>query len=171
MNADTPRPSMRRAEFITPPNLLKEKLGNGGLDEAVLEQAQKLVDDAGIDFLPTGQRYLVGLQEGIRLASVQSGNIDDEALIATMIYPAMQLKGNSGMFGYPLITTVSGKLVQFLEMIHRPDDDALDVISGFAAALQAIMLLGEKASEMEEHGEDLVVALEDACRRYFEKYI
>ncbi|HEY8963058.1 MAG TPA: hypothetical protein VIN59_01210 [Alphaproteobacteria bacterium] len=167
MNPET----LRRAEFITPANTLKAKLGSGGLDENVLEQAQKLVDDAGIDFLPTGQRYLVSLQEAIRLASVQSGNIDDEALIATMIYPAMQLKGNGGMFGYPLVTLVAGKLVQFLEMIRTPDEDALDIVGGFAAAIQAIMLLGEKAAEVAEHGEDLSDALDDACRRYFEKYI
>jgi len=166
MTTETPR----RAEFIMPGNILKTKLGSGGLDEAILEQAQKLIDESGIDFLPAAQRFLVALQEGIRLSAAHDGRFDDEALIATMLYPAMQLKGNGGMFGYPMITAVGTRLVKFLETIRTPDDDALDIVGGFATALQAIMLLGEKAAEIEEHGQDLTEALDDACARYFEKY-
>ncbi|MCB1537839.1 MAG: hypothetical protein H6865_07195 [Rhodospirillales bacterium] len=167
---DMNREPLRRAEFITPPNTLKVKAGAGGLDERILEKAQKLIETSNVDFLPIGQRFLTALQEGLRMTQLQRGAIEDETLIVTMLYPAMQLKANGGMFGYPLITAVAGRLVRFLEFLHEPNHDALDVINGFINALQAIMLMGEGAEEISEHGSELYSALDEACKRFYEKY-
>jgi hypothetical protein len=156
--SDNNRTPLRRAEFITPPNTLKMKAGSGGLDAHIIEEAQRLIEESDVDFLPIGQRYLTALQEGMRMTESRRGDIDDEALIATMLYPAMQLKANGGMFGYPLVTT------------REPNTDAMDIVNGFSNALQAILLLGETASEISEHGSDLSEALDEACKRYFEKY-
>jgi hypothetical protein len=57
-----------------------------------------------------------------------------------------------------------------LEYIPVPDADAMDVVNGFANALQAILLMGERTGEVSEHGGDLYGALDDACERYFEKH-
>lgn len=168
--SDHRREPMRRAEFITPPNTLKLKAGSGGLDQKIIEKAQKMIDESGIDFVPIGQRYLVALTEGIRLTETRRREVEDETLIATMLYPAMQLKANGGMFKYPLITLVAAKLIRFLEHIKEPNDDAMDIINGFATSLQAIMLMGEKSTEVNEHGEELTQALDEACERYFERY-
>lgn len=164
------REPLRRAEFITPPNTLKLKAGSGGLDEKIIAKAQEMIDNSEVDFLPLGQRYLTALQEGIRMTEARRGEVEDETLIATMLYPAMQLKANGGMFGYPLITSVAGRLIRFLEHLREPNQDALDIIYGFANSVQAIMLLGEKTQEVYEHGGELSDALDDACARYFEKY-
>jgi hypothetical protein len=164
------RAKHRQAEFITPPNQLKLKVGSGGLDERIIEMAQNLIDKTDFDFLPTGQRYLTALQEGIRLTGTKRGEIDGEALISTMIHPAMQLKANGAMFGYPLITVVSARLILFLEQIAAPNSEALDVVNGFANALQAIMLMGERGKDMGNRGTQLTEALDEAVRRYFERY-
>lgn len=165
-----PRQPLRRAEFITPPNALKNKVGSGGLDEKIIEKAQRMIEDSGVDFLPIGQRYLSALLEGMRLSESKRGQIDNEALIATMLYPAMQLKANGGMFGYPMITSVAARLILFLEHLPEPNPDAMDIINGFYNAMQAIMLIGESASSMTEHGEDLSQALDEACAKFFERY-
>lgn len=170
MSDHNPREPHRKAEFIVPPNTLKMKAGSGGLDEKIIEKAQKMIDNSGVDFIPIGQRYLVALNEGIRLTESRRRELDDEALIATMLYPAMQLKANGGMFKYPLVTTVAARLIRFLENIKEPNDDAMDIINGFATSLQAIMLMGEKHSEVAEHGNELTAALDEACDRYFERY-
>ncbi len=164
------REKLRRAEFITPPNTLKLKAGNGGLDERILEKAQRMIENSEVDFLPIGQRYLTALQEGIRMSQTRRGEIEDETLIVTMLYPAMQLKANGGMFGYPLITAVAARLIRFLEYLREPNQDALDIVGGFFNSLQAIMLMGEKTQEISEHGSELYTALDEACERYFEKY-
>lgn len=164
------REPLRKAEFITPPNTLKMKAGSGGLDEKIIEKAQKMIDQSGVDFIPLGQRYLVALNEGIRLTETRRTELDNEALIATMLYPAMQLKANGGMFRYPLITSVAARLIRFLERISEPNDDAMDIINGFATSLQAIMLMGEKNADVVDHGNELYAALDEACDRFFERY-
>ena len=167
---DYPSEPRRRAEFIFPANTLKAKAGSGGLDETLIDKAQKLIDTSRVDFMPIGQRYLSSLQEGIKTARGGRGQIDDEALIATMLYPAMQLKANGGMFRFPLITSMAARLVRFLEQLRLPDDDALEIVSAFADSLNAILMMGEKAQEISQHGGDLYQALDDACARYFVKY-
>lgn len=165
-----PSEPRRRAEFIFPPNSLKAKVGAGGLDETVIMKAQKVIDESTIDFVPIGQRYLTSLQEGIRTSETRRGQLETETLIATMLYPAMQLKANGGMFGYPLVTSVAARLIRFLEYLKDMNDDAIDIIKGFFDSLQAILLMGENAKQVSEHGDELYIALDEACARYFEKH-
>ena len=165
-----PNDSRRKAEVLFPPNTLKAKAGSGGLDASVIEKAQKIIDESGIDFIPTGQRYMASLQEGMKTVKAKRGVVDDESLIATMLYPSMQLKANGGMFGYPLITSVAARLIRFLEQIREPDDDALEIVTGFCNTINAIMLMGERDRKVASRGDDLYVALDEACQRYFEKH-
>ncbi len=167
---DYPREPRRRAEILFPPNTLKAKVGSGGIDEKLILKAQKVIEETKIDFLPIGQRYLAALQEGMRTTQSSRGRVDDESLIATMLYPAMQLKANGGMFGYPLVTAVAARLIRFLEQIHDTNDDALGVVSGFVDTLTAILLMGEGNRKILDHTSDLHAALDDACTRYFEKH-
>lgn len=165
-----PNEPRRRAEFIFPPNTLKAKVGSGGLDERIILKAQRVIDESGVDFLPIGKRYLASLQEGMRTAASSRGKVDDEALIATMIYPAMQLKANGGMFGYPDVTAVAARLIRFLEYLREPNTDAIDLVKVFTDSLQAILIMGDKGRSISSHSDDLNMALDDACKRYFEKY-
>jgi hypothetical protein len=167
---DYPREPRRKAEFIFPPNTLKAKVGSGGIDERLIEKAQKMIEESKVDFIPIGHRYLISLQEGVRTTQAKRGMVDDESLIATMLYPAMQLKANGGMFGYPLVTSVAARLIRFLEHIREPNDDAIEVVTGFTDALQAILLMGESNKKVVQHGDDLYLALDEACSRYFEKH-
>lgn len=160
----------RKAEFITPPNLLKQKVGFGGLNDEILSRAQALLENHAMDFRPLGEMYLTSMANGISYARrVAQPSEDNEALIATMLYPAMQLKANGGMFHYPLITEIADKLIQFLEVIERPDQDALEIVQAFHTSLRAV-LLGQVKGKGGKYGEDLKNALVDACFRYFERY-
>lgn len=150
---------------------LKEKLGDGGLNSRVIELAQRMIDNAGIDFLPLGQRFLVGLQEGARIAATRYGEGDDEGLVNAMLFPAVQLKANGGMFGYPLVTAVAGRLVRFLEYVDSVNEDMLEVVGGFITALQALLMLhSQSRREAEPQGVELYKALDEACARYFQRY-
>lgn len=167
---DYPREPRRRAEILYPPNTLKAKVGHGGIDEKLILKAQKIIEETKVDFLPIGQRYLSSLQEGIRTTRTNRGKMDEEGLIATMLYPAMQLKANGGMFGYPLVTAVAARLIRFLEHIHDCNEDALEVVSAYTDALSAILLMGEGNKQVVDHASDLHSALDEACVRYFEKH-
>lgn len=158
---------LRKAEFIKPPNLIKVKVGSGGLSDQIIEKAQKILTEDNTDFKPIAESYLGAIRTSLELA--QSGNqMSDEAIIASILYPAVQLKANGGMFNFPVITTIADKLVQFLEVIKRPDLEAIEIITGFHTAIKAV-LVGNLKGEITQSSEELIMALNDACVRYFSK--
>lgn len=162
----TPR---RKAEFIKPPNTLKAKVGSGGLSEDILDKAQALLENNTVDFSPLGEMYLSNLMRGIEKACDMDRGDDTEQIISLMIYPAMQLKANGSMFHYPLVTSVADKLVQYLEVIIEPDEDAVEIVMAFHTTLRAI-IMGRITGDGGRHGQELMDALVAACQRYFERY-
>lgn len=158
----------RNVEFIVPPNTLKQKVGSGGLSDEILEKAQKLLENNTVDFQPLAEMYLGSLMKGIEAAQARTASQDNEFLITSMLYPAMQLKANGGMFKYPLVTTMSDKLIQFLEVLDTPDEEAVELVIAFHTTIRAVVL-GKIVGDGGAHGRELVKALDDACTRYFEK--
>lgn len=163
----TPR---RKAEFIKLPNLLRAKVGTGGLSEAVLDKAQALLENNTVDFRPLGEMYLDSLARGVyRARDADAARSDAEELIAGMLYPAMQLKANGGMFHYPLVTAVADRLIQYLEVIEKADADALEIVLAFHTSIRAI-LMGKITGDGGRYGSELIDVLSDACMRYFDKH-
>lgn len=158
----------RKAEFIRPPNTLKAKVGSGGLSEDILNKAQALLENNAIDFQPLAEMYLANMMKGIERARAEPDG-DSENIIAAMLYPSMQLKANGGMFHYPLVTKISDKLVQFLEVIAVPDEDAVEIVLAFHTTIRAVVM-GRVSGSGGKHGAELMHALDDACRRYFDRY-
>lgn len=165
----TPR---RQARFINPPNNLKSKAGNGGLNESILEKAQALLERNSDEFPPMAWRLLKQLEEAIRQAEAAANDNknanDAEDRINAIIYPAMQLKANGGMFKYPLVTKIADRLVQFLEVIEKPDEEVLEICHAFHTTIDAVMA-GRIQGGGGEYGDELTEALIKACIRYFDK--
>jgi hypothetical protein len=158
----------RKAVFIKPLNTLRAKVGYGGLNEEILNKAEAVIENNSVDFLPMAEMYLSGIMRGIERAGNPSPGDEDETLIAGMIYPAIQLKANGGMFRYSLVSRIGDMLIQFLEVIAAPDKDAIEIVLAFHTTMRTILKsrisgLGGK------HGDELKQALESACRRYFER--
>lgn len=163
------REPKRQAEYIQPPNTLKAKVGSGGLSEEILEKAQALLENNAVDFQPLAEMYLGSMMKGIEAANDPDNDNDSETVIAAMLYPAMQLKANGGMFHYPLVTMIADKLVQFLEVIEEADIDAVEIALAFHTTIRAV-ILGKITGTGGRHGEELIAALDEACMRYFDKY-
>jgi hypothetical protein len=159
----------RKAEFIKPVNTLKTKVGYGGLGADILIKAQAVLENNTVDFQPLAEMYLDAMMRAIEYASNPPEGEDNETLIAGMLYPAMQLKANGGIFRYPLVTRISEKLLQFLAVIAEPDKDAIEIVRAFHTTLRAV-LMARVAGSGGKSGDALMQALEDACLRYFELY-
>ncbi|MDB5491125.1 MAG: hypothetical protein JWO78_974 [Micavibrio sp.] len=162
----TPR---RKAEFIRPPNTLKAKVGSGGLSEEILNKAQTLLENNAAEFGPLADLYFTSLMRGVEMARLDQAPDDNENVIAHIIYPAMQLKANGGMFHYQLVTRAADKLIQFLEVIEKPDEEALEIVVAFLTTIRAIVN-SKITGDGGRHGRDLIDALNHACMRYFEKH-
>ena len=160
----------RKADFHLPPNNMKFKVGQGGLSDDILDKAQALLENNTTDFRPLGEMYLDSMMRGINaVKSSPDGKTNDEAIIAAILFPAMQLKANGGMFHYNLVTSISDRLIQFLEVIDEVDQDALEIVMAFHTTIRAV-LLGQIRGHGGQRGADLMQALIDACFRYFEKH-
>lgn len=159
----------RKAEFIKPPNILKAKVGTGGLSDEILDKAQELLENNTVDFLPLAEMYLDTMMKGIEIAKNASSSDNQEEVIAGILYPGMQLKANGGMFHYQLVTVISDKFIQFLEVVEEADIEVIEIALAFHTTIRAIVM-GRIKGDGGAHGQDLMQALEDACMRYFEKY-
>ncbi len=161
------QPQRRKAEFIHPPHPLKAKVGTGGLDDKTIAKAQKLMESSAIDFAPLAETLLEALEQSIEKARKENRD-DQEAIIATILYPAIQLKANGGLFNYPLVTEMAAKLVQFLEVIDEPDEKVLEIVEAFRTTLKAV-IAGRVSGHGGDRGRELVQELDKTCYRYFDK--
>ncbi len=156
-----------RVRFINPPNVLKQKVGGGGIDPKRLEKAQNFIDENKLEFEPYAENYLETINAVI--ANYKAGKLDDRTAIDDMIRPIMQLKANGGMFKYSLISDIADIVLLFLENIDTLNDEAISVVLVHQKTLQVIIgnkLRGTGGQE----GTILARELEKACLRYYKKY-
>lgn len=160
----------RKAEFYSPSPQLKSKVGHGGLTDDILSKAEALLEDNTVDFRPLGEMYLEAMMHGVEhVKSLPDMTTTDERLISSILFPAMQLKANGGMFHYHLVTQIADRMIQFLEVIEQIDEDAIEIVQAFHTTIRAI-LLGQIKGDGGQRGKELMDALNAACYRYFEKH-
>ncbi|MEZ0225475.1 MAG: hypothetical protein ACAH83_13040 [Alphaproteobacteria bacterium] len=157
---------VRNAELLAPPNRLKMKVGSGGLDDAVLNKAQELLESNTIDFKPMALMLVDILHEAI--ADAKSGSTRGEEAIQAMLYPAMQLKAQGSMFHYPLVSQIGEILVNFLETVPDTDKDVMDIVVHHKFAINAV-LGSQIKGDGGKLGRELRDALLDACSRYYKR--
>lgn len=154
-----------------PPNIIKAKVGSGGLSDAIIERAQDLLENNSQDFAPLAEIYLEKLQKGIDyIVSLDDPNmLKDESVVGLIVFPAMQLKSNGGMFHYPLVTRVADCFLNFIEAVERTDPEILEIAQAFHTAVR-VVVAGKIQGSGGVHGDALVMELNNACMRYIEKY-
>lgn len=164
------QPKRRKAEVITPPNVLKKKVGSGGLPQERIEQAEQAMYASSIDFKPIGAQYLMQYEGVIDVCKIDQDlhDYDHEELIEALIYPVMQLKAHGGMFGYLLIAELSKKMIYLLETIESLDKDVFEILDVYAASLRTIMN-NNLRGDCGKNGQELLDEFSQACGRYFVK--
>ena len=158
-----------KARFYNPPNLLKQKVGSGGLGKDILEKAQRLLEENKIDFKPIAYTYMDALHAGLELAYNPPANVRKEKLLEGLLNPIMQLKANGGMFHYSLVSRISDRMIIFLENLATPDKDAQEIIQAYYTTSTAILQSNLKGDGGKE-GENLYLANCEACDRYCRKH-
>jgi len=164
----------RKAEFIAPSNILKAKVGSGGLSEDVLKRAQAILDTPDADFKPLALNYLNSIDETVAHALTfdNLGAVDEdtnEVLLNTILYPALELKSHGTMFQYPMISRAAGDFVRFLEFVKHLNSETLVVIKAYHKIMNMIAT-GSLPKYETPHGNQMCVELNHACTRYFEKH-
>lgn len=159
----------RDATFITPPNLIKGKVGSGGLSEQILRRAQKLLETHTADFAPLADIYLSRMMESIEKAENPDEEDSIEDLITAILLPCVQLKANGAMFHYQLITRIADRFVQFMEVVERLDKETIEIAKAYHSTIK-IVVAGKIKGDGGKQGDALVDELNGACMRYFDKH-
>jgi len=161
-------PKNKKPKFITPPNHLKMKVGNGGIAEEKLQKAQELMENFQVNFKPDAQKLSSEL--GRQTKTITELIKKDKSFEKDkMVMPIMQLKANGGMFQYQLLTDVADICLQFMETVDEFNPEAMDIIKAHENAIQLIIkneLKGNGGAE----GYALVQELHKACKRYFKRF-
>lgn len=156
----------KKVRFIKPPNILKQKVGIGGIDELLLERSQEAINTTEVDFTPYAVEFLRQFSEAAQKA--RTGG-DFDGAMESIIIPVMHLKANGGMFRYQLLSDVADIAMQFLDNIEQFNDDSHEVIKAHETTLKVIInskLKGDGGRE----GYALIKELDQACQRYYNKY-
>ena len=157
----------KKPDFITPPNKLKAKVGEGGIPAYVLKQCQSYLESNPVDFTPYGHRFLGQLKEV--KARTDRGNVTLDHIGTDLVNIVMQLKSNGSMFHYQLISMISDVMLRFLEKAKTLDDDFRDIFAVYINITENILnkkLRGNGGPE----GYALTQELHNACMRYYTRH-
>lgn len=103
-----------KAQFVTPPNYLKMKVGSGGIDKEAIKEAEIAVQVLGHKmYAQWADTDLDRMRE--TFDRLKKTSLDDPSGIRTMLRICWDMKGLGGTFGYPLVTTVTHYLSNYLE--------------------------------------------------------
>lgn len=147
------------AQFVTPPNYLKMKVGAGGVDKEAIKEAEIAVQVLGHKMYAKWadsdlDRMRASFEE------LKQTSLDDVDGVKKMLRICWDMKGLGGTFGYPLVTTITHYLSNYLE--HCLDHDAkisAAVVSPHIDALYVV--LSQKVSgDGGAIGRELVAGLE-----------
>lgn len=166
-NKDNGSTGKDKVNIITVPNVLRQKIGTGGMDAVKLKLAQNKMDGNTVDFAPYAHKFLDDLDHIVAMA--RTAQINDRPTINTIIKPIMELKANGGMFKYTLLSQVAEIILSLLEDVQTLNDDTYAIINAHQKSLRVIInnrLTGDGGKD----GKVLANALYDAALRYRKKY-
>jgi len=163
----TDQKKLRDGDIIRPPNVLKEKAGDGGLPPELLDQAEQYLADNTIDFARTAETYFGLLDNALDMAETQA--LSDAESFETVLFPLSQLKAQGSMFHHPLISEITAMLINFLEVVDDLDAEAIKIVRAYKMTLAALLIRSKMGVREQEKDKVLKDALKNACIRYFEK--
>lgn len=157
------KPAMTKApseaQFVTPPNYLKMKVGAGGVDKEAIKEAEIAVQVLGHKMYAKWADSDLDRMRGA-FEELKKTSLDDPEGLKKMLRICWDMKGLGGTFGYPLVTTITHYLSNYLE--HCVDSGAqvsAAVVSPHIDALYVV--LSQKVSgDGGAIGRELVAGLE-----------
>jgi len=154
------------AKIITLKNVLREKIGSGGLDKIIIERAEDHIRNNDISFQWPASELLKKTVTAIETA--QSKAERNRPVIEIICKPVMQLKASGGMFGYPLLTRISNIVLNFLDDRETLDDEAFGILEVYIRMIRSV-IEGQVTGDGGNAGSALIREMEDACARYNRK--
>ncbi|MCH7863633.1 MAG: response regulator [Proteobacteria bacterium] len=127
------------------PNNLKEKAGGAGFKDAaempleLLEEAEEQLERAALDFTTWALEYLAKLSDLCTEAVLADAEVGRGKFFAEINLLALELRGQGGTFGYPLISVFGKMLYDSTGEGCREDDNAIEIVKAHIDAMRAVL--------------------------------
>ena len=144
--------------------ILQRKAGTGKLDPEKIKEAEKVIADNTVNFIPIARDYLADLAKALQDAAKGADNAHHKITL-----PIMHLKSTGAVFKYPLVSDLSDITLTFLETTKTLNDDVLAIIMAHEKLIHAILseeLEGSGGSK----GKTMKKEMASVCDRYLKKH-
>jgi len=126
------------------PNALKEKVGGGlvgpaEIPEDLLHEAEEQMERGADDFSVWAMEYVKELSELCKKALEDEEGMGRAKIFSEMNLLALELRGQGGTFGYPLITTFGKMLYDTTAEGCSEDNIAVEVVKSHVDAMRAVL--------------------------------
>ncbi len=126
------------------PNSLKDKVGGGlvgpaEFPEDLLHEAEEQMERGADDFSVWALDYVKELSEHCKNALADDSGIGRAKIFADINLLALELRGQGGTFGYPLITTFGKSLYDATTSGCREDNVAVEIVKSHVDAMGAVL--------------------------------
>lgn len=132
----------KEGQFINPPNYLKMKVGGGGFDKQSIKEAETAIQVLGAKMYDKWANDDLGRMRQ-QFDELRQTSLDDPEGMKRMLRICWDMKGLGGTFGYPLVTTITHFLSNYLEHCMNNADTAkvsTAVVQPHIDALQVVLL-------------------------------
>ena len=146
-------------EFITPENVLKDKVGEGpsASDLRAIQRAQTAIASLSDKYIEIADEDLINLTKAA--AEMKSDPANRSQHFRQVYLLSHDMKGQGGSFGYPMISMVCNQLCRFIEKVGEEADDVeTEVVSLYVNALNVVVRERMKDAEG-QHAEALLNGL------------
>jgi CheY-like chemotaxis protein len=126
------------------PNSLKDKAGGGFVGPAefpedLLLEAEEQMERGADDFSVWALEYVKQLSEHCKSALADEIGVGRSKIFADINLLALELRGQGGTFGYPLITTFGKSLYDATTSGCSEDDVAVEIVKSHVDAMGAVL--------------------------------
>lgn len=156
----------KRARIIKASKLLQAKVGTGVISDEKIEEMAQIMEENQADFPSIAAELLEKIS--LDLSNARKSGNDGAEFVPVLASSVMQVKSNAGMFGAPLVSSISVILLDFLEEIKTMDEAVYDLMKTYDNIVR-ILINSKNIDKDSSQGQMLQTELKDACLRYFKK--
>jgi chemotaxis protein histidine kinase CheA len=127
-------------QLITPPNLLKAKVGKGGpggIDPDLIRHAETVIDSMVDEFSETVSREILHVME--LAMDLESDPAKASEILKDIRRVSHDLRGQGATYGYDLITEVAECLFRYTSLLSNATALNPDVLRAHADAMRAVV--------------------------------